>query len=561
MAGSPSMSPVGVGSVIGGRFELLARLGAGGQSSVFKARDRQLDIDVAIKVLRLDGDPQALRRFHSEVRLARIVKHPNVGAIHEYGEDGDVVYCAMELVEGRNLRELLSEHPLAWDRAYPIAIELAQALEAIHGAGVIHRDVKSANVMIDLENRARLVDFGIAKPRPGAVQDGGEADVELTEQRHVVGTPEYMSPEQVCGAPLDARSDIYSLGIVLYELFTGRVPFRAPTRWEVMNQQVGSPPPFGADVLSMLPEPLVPVLRKALAKVPAERYASAAELGRALRAAQQQLSPTTETRTQTRPPITWLLGPMAARIADRLTQGALFALALLAAVALVLLFLRRAPAADPLLVPRTAAASVPASPSASTPSPPLPATPGPVATPDSGAGPRGSAAPERASRPRAFRAAPPPPAVASAEVASPAVVTTTTTLPTTTTTTTTPVPEAAAAPPQQPTPTPVHKRPPTRGDWLDENDPDVVLSECGQQPVRYSAQAESLGVHGHVLVEMVIDEDGRVTEPRVLRSPDPVLTRLALDNLKRWNCRPATRLGVPGKIRTKIGIDFVLPRR
>ena len=221
------MDWVGIGSVVGGRFELVAPLGAGGMGTVYRARDRQLDLDVAVKVLRLGDDANAVRRFHSEVRLARLVKHPNVCSVHEYGESEGVVYCVMELVEGRNLRELLRERPIAWERAHAIALEIAKGLKAIHDAGIVHRDLKSSNVMIDAQGRVRLVDFGIARPQPGRA--GHPRDGELTDSRHVVGSPEYMSPEQVRHGELDARSDIYSFGIVLFELFTGRVPFKGDT--------------------------------------------------------------------------------------------------------------------------------------------------------------------------------------------------------------------------------------------------------------------------------------------------------------------------------------------
>ena len=245
------MDWVGIGSVVGGRFELVAPLGAGGMGTVYRARDRQLDLDVAVKVLRLGDDANAVRRFHSEVRLARLVKHPNVCSVHEYGESEGAVYCVMELVEGRNLRELLRERPIAWERAHAIALEIAKGLKAIHDAGIVHRDLKSSNVMIDAQGRVRLVDFGIARPQPGRA--GHPQDGELTDSRHVVGSPEYMSPEQVRHGELDARSDIYSFGIVLFELFTGRVPFKGDTPYEVMTAQLKEPPPLDGPALRRCP--------------------------------------------------------------------------------------------------------------------------------------------------------------------------------------------------------------------------------------------------------------------------------------------------------------------
>jgi len=165
------------GQVIAGRFELLAPLGAGGMATVFRARDLRLEgVEVAVKIPRLGGDPQAVRRFHSEVLLARRVKHPGVCAVHEYGEDGELVYCVMELISGRNLRELLREAPVAWERAFEIAIDAAEGLGAIHEAGVLHRDVKSSNLMIDARGRVKLVDFGIAKIQRAAAGEDASAD-------------------------------------------------------------------------------------------------------------------------------------------------------------------------------------------------------------------------------------------------------------------------------------------------------------------------------------------------------------------------------------------------
>ena len=254
------------GQVIAGRFELLAPLGAGGMATVFRARDLRLEgVEVAVKIPRLGGDPQAVRRFHSEVLLARRVKHPGVCAVHEYGEDGELVYCVMELISGRNLRELLREAPVAWERAFEIAIDAAEGLGAIHEAGVLHRDVKSSNLMIDARGRVKLVDFGIAKIQRAAAGEDASADPELTGQLDVVGSPEYMSPEQVRGRPLDARSDLYSFGIVIHELFTGRVPFSGGTLQAVLVQQLEQDPCLDGPIADALPPGLAPILRKALA--------------------------------------------------------------------------------------------------------------------------------------------------------------------------------------------------------------------------------------------------------------------------------------------------------
>ena len=244
-AGCGAPLPVVAGSLIAARYLVLERLGEGGMGTVFKARDRALEATVALKVVRLGREPRAVKRFHAEVRLARKVKHRNVCSLYEYGEDGEVVYCTMELVEGKNLRQVLREGLLDWPQGYKLALEAAEGLQAIHEAGVIHRDLKAPNLMIDAQGVVRLVDFGIAKEL--AILPGGDTPTPGsagTDAEYFVGTPEYMSPEQVRGSPLDARSDIYSLGIVIYEAFTGHVPFRGETPQATMAKHLEEPPPL-----------------------------------------------------------------------------------------------------------------------------------------------------------------------------------------------------------------------------------------------------------------------------------------------------------------------------
>jgi serine/threonine-protein kinase len=264
------------GAVLGGRYEILSPLGRGGMGAVYRARDRVLEEDVALKVLRRDvaGTEERARRFRSEVQLARRVSHWNVCRIHEYGEDGPLRFITMELVEGETLKDALRrEGCLPPARAFDVSLQVAQGLAAIHQAGVVHRDLKSANIMLDGSGRVRVMDFGIAKPEaaPGAAQSG-----------YVVGSPEYMSPEQARGLPVDARSDLYALGVVVHELFTGDVPFRADTPVRTLLLHLEKAPALDAP---SLPEGLRPVLRRALAKDPAARYASAREVEEALREA------------------------------------------------------------------------------------------------------------------------------------------------------------------------------------------------------------------------------------------------------------------------------------
>src|SRR5687767_3217949 len=249
---------------------------------VYKAHDRVLDDTVAIKLLRPDvaSEPEMARRFRSEIRLARKVRHRNVCGIHEYGEDGALRFIAMEFIEGVDLRHVLTRSgaPLPAE-AFEIAIQLAEGLHAIHEAGIIHRDLKTPNIMRDARGHVRLMDFGIAK------QAGETLGAAVTAQGMIVGTPEYMSPEQARGEKVDFRSDIYALGVVIFEIFTGQVPFRAETPIATIFKHLQDAPPIDD---APLPEPLKAVLRKALAKNPDERYATAAEMVSALTEARRQ---------------------------------------------------------------------------------------------------------------------------------------------------------------------------------------------------------------------------------------------------------------------------------
>jgi serine/threonine protein kinase len=269
------------GSMLAGRFEILAPLGKGGMGMVYKAQDHKLEEIVAIKVLRPDiaANPDMERRFRKEIVLARRVRHRNVCGIHEYGDDGALRYIAMEFIEGVDLRRLLVDRgPLPPAEAFDACIHTAEGLQAIHEAGIVHRDLKTANLMRDAHGVVRLMDFGIAKQVGGEATPGGATATGL-----VMGTPEYMSPEQARGGKdIDHRSDIYALGVVAFELFTGSLPFRGETPLIILLKQLQEPPPLEGKAAQGLPPSVVPVLRKALAKDPDERFASAADLGAAL---------------------------------------------------------------------------------------------------------------------------------------------------------------------------------------------------------------------------------------------------------------------------------------
>ena len=251
------------GAILSARYEILDYVGEGGMGLVYKAHDRALDEVVAIKLLlpHLLDSPLMRQRFLSEIKLARRVTHRNVCRIHDYGEDGTLGYISMQFVDGAELKALIAQPGgLSVDEAYEIAIQLADGLQAIHDEGIVHRDFKSANVMVDGRGHPRLMDFGIAK-----LWDV-ERGAGLTMEGHVTGTPDYMSPEQASGEPLDPRSDLYSMGIVLFELFTGARPFSADSPAVMMYKQVYEEPPLDGPVAGAIPAAVKPIIRGALAK-------------------------------------------------------------------------------------------------------------------------------------------------------------------------------------------------------------------------------------------------------------------------------------------------------
>jgi serine/threonine-protein kinase len=287
------------GTVLGERYEIIDLLGSGGLGRVYRARDLTLDEAVALKVLHPEAtrSPELTKRFLTEIKLARKVRHRNVCAIHEYGEHQGLRFLAMELVDGVDLSRTVREKgPLPPREAFDVAVQVARGLEAIHEAGVIHRDLKTPNIMRDSQGVVRLLDFGIAK------RTTPHGTLAVTADQKVVGTPEYMSPEQIRGEEVDPRSDLYALGIVIYELFTGAAPFRAATPLATLLKQITDPPPLDGDAAARIPKALVPVLRRTLAKDPKERYGSATEMLEALRAARVATYPETVVTPPPRPP-------------------------------------------------------------------------------------------------------------------------------------------------------------------------------------------------------------------------------------------------------------------
>ncbi len=235
--------------------------------TVYRAFDQILEEEIALKIILIDqGKTDELaRRFRSEIKLARKVRHKNVCAIHDYGEDGPLQYISMELVEGVNLRQLLDVRGrLPPEEAFDVSLQICQGLQAIHDAKIIHRDLKPQNLMVQPDGVIRLMDFGIAK-RMGPGTTGH------TRTGQIIGTPEYMSPEQGRGEKVNSSSDLYTAGIVMFEIFTGTVPFHGDTPVATIMKHVLDPPPLDGGVARSLPPGLVRILRNLLAKNASER--------------------------------------------------------------------------------------------------------------------------------------------------------------------------------------------------------------------------------------------------------------------------------------------------
>jgi serine/threonine protein kinase len=264
------------------RYLLTERLGIGGMAAVFKAYQQTLDRYVAVKILHplVAADETFLARFRREARAVAALRHPHIVQVYDFGNDGDRYYMAMEYVEGLTLKQRLEALRQAGEcmpvgEAVRIAIQVADALAYAHEQGMVHRDVKPGNILVEKKGRVVLSDFGIVHMMEGTRYT-------LTS---ILGTPDYMSPEQGMGQPVDGRSDIYSLGAVLYEMLTGRVPFTADTLLAVIFKHVQEPLPPLRAINPDVPEAVEQVVVKAMAKKPGERFATANDMAEALQAA------------------------------------------------------------------------------------------------------------------------------------------------------------------------------------------------------------------------------------------------------------------------------------
>jgi len=286
-----SAPPVGhewpPGRTLAGKYTILGELGKGGMGEVYLAEDTTLDRKVALKFLPEAAyrNPAMRARFVSEAKAAAALDHPYICSIHEVGETEGKLFFVMEFIAGRTLRDRLQAGPLPCEEALRAAAEIAEALQAAHEKGIIHRDIKPANIMLTGEGHAKVMDFGLAKhyARPdGETAASGPAGT-VTGENATPGTPAYMSPEQVRGKELDPRSDIFSFGIVLYEMLSGRHPFKKDTGLTTMSAILSEEPPPITGVADGLPEGIRILVDRMLAKEPGDRYASMADVLAALR--------------------------------------------------------------------------------------------------------------------------------------------------------------------------------------------------------------------------------------------------------------------------------------
>ena len=263
-------------------YKIIKMLGAGGMGKVYLAQDNLLNRKVAIKLLpsSLNYDKQLRARFIREAQLASALDHPNICTIHEVGESAGRHFIVMQYVEGDTLKQVIGERPLSVDSFLSISLQVADALAAAHSQGIIHRDIKSSNIIITPRGQAKVLDFGLAKLLEGSTGDG---ESELTHTGAMLGTPSYMSPEQARGERVDARSDIFSFGVVMYEMASGRVAFKGKSQAETMNAVINEPHRPVTELNKKVSPQLSRVIDRVLAKEPKDRYQTIQEVQEQLR--------------------------------------------------------------------------------------------------------------------------------------------------------------------------------------------------------------------------------------------------------------------------------------
>lgn len=316
-------------------YRIVRPIGAGGMGEVFLADDTKLGRQVALKVLAhaLAADPERRERFEREARAVAALNHPNIVTIHSVEEQDGVLFLTMELVEGKTLAELIPRGGMRLDQLLHIAIPLADAVGAAHQRGITHRDLKPANVMITDEGRVKVLDFGLAKLRAESPVDGLTATMmtdQLTGEGRIIGTVAYMSPEQAQGKPVDARSDVFSLGILLFEMATGEKPFKGDTTVSVLSAILKDTPTSVTDLRQDLPRDVGRVLRRCLAKDPEDRYQTAKDLRNDLRSLKEDFDTGVVARDQTSTQVSHTA--VLPRAARRVRPAVLFALAAVTAL-------------------------------------------------------------------------------------------------------------------------------------------------------------------------------------------------------------------------------------
>jgi len=306
-----------------GNYEVLDKLGEGGMGEVWRARDSRLNRDVAVKVLpeSVSGDPARRIRFEQEARALGTLNHPNIVAVYDIGQTDGQAYIVSELVDGDSLRKVIDRGPIPNRRLLDIAVQTAEALAAAHALGIVHRDLKPENIMVTNSGRVKVLDFGLAKQNPPKTANEETATIMLSQPGMVLGTVGYMSPEQVRAEAVDARSDIFSFGCVLFEMATARHAFEGRTAADVISAVLKEEPADIAASNSAVPPSLDAIVRRCLEKNPAQRFQSAADLAFALRAVTGTNSGTSIVAVKaSRRPSKWLVP-----IAAALLLAALFA--------------------------------------------------------------------------------------------------------------------------------------------------------------------------------------------------------------------------------------------
>ncbi|HEV8425773.1 MAG TPA: serine/threonine-protein kinase [Actinomycetes bacterium] len=355
-------------SLLGNRYRLGERIAAGGMGSVYRGVDETLGRQVAVKVLRreLADDPTFLERFRREARAVAVVSHPGVAGVYDYGELGGQPFIVMELVEGETLAALIAARGrLPWPEAFAIGEQVARGLAAAGAHGLVHRDVKPANILLGADGRAKLTDFGIAKAATSAT---------LTGTGMVLGSANYVAPEQAQGGDVGPAADQYSLGCVLFEAVTGETPYRGSNPVAIATQHVSAPVPDPREHRPDLPAAAAELIRKAMAKEPERRFASAAAMADGLAAA--AATPVRQAPVSPTPPAPWTaVGTVGG--SGRRPSGRALAVGILVVIALLLLaWLPRSGLLDPPAgqPERSRPASSTIAPAVGGPSPPAPAT-------------------------------------------------------------------------------------------------------------------------------------------------------------------------------------------